>query len=253
MLILLPPSETKRDGGADGRVLVPARLSFPELAAARRSVAAELRALARNLKTMATALKLSTGQHHELLRNRVFGTAPTMPAMDRYTGVLYDAFAAETLPAEAREFAADHLVIHSALFGLLGAGDLIPPYRLSHDSRLPTRPLKKHWRAPIATVLEGYEGLILDLRSESYVALGPAPLRAGSWFLRVVAEGSDGKKRALNHFNKKGKGEFARAIVVAGVDHPDAESLLRWAADAGFTLGYGAAGELELVVANTLG
>lgn len=252
MLILLPPSETKREGGALGSVLVPAQLSFPELAAARRSVAAELRSLARNLKTMAAALKLGASQHQELLRNRALGAAPTLPAMDRYTGVLYDGLAAATLPGEARAFAAEHLVIHSALFGLLGAADLIPSYRLSHDSRLPVKPLKLHWREPIARVLDGYDGLILDLRSEAYAALGPAPIRAGSWFLRVVAEGSDGKKRALNHFNKKGKGEFARAIVLAGIDHPDADSLLSWASAAGFSLSYGAAGELELVVANAL-
>src|SRR5690554_4850565 len=187
MLILLPPSETKRDGGAEGSALEPSTLSFPELAAPRRAVSTELRALSRNLTTMATALKLGAGQTHELQRNRTVRTSPTMSAMDRYTGVLYDALDAQSLSPEAREFAARTVAVHSALFGLVGAGDLIPAYRLSHDSRLPTLSLKTTWREPISAVLASRSGLILDLRSEAYTALGPAPHRSGSYFLRVVA------------------------------------------------------------------
>ena len=60
-----------------------------------------------------------------------------MPAIDRYTGVLFDALDAPSLDADAREFARETVVVHSALFGLVGALDEIPAYRLSHDSRLP--------------------------------------------------------------------------------------------------------------------
>lgn len=252
MLILLPPSETKRDGGAAGSRLDLACLSFPELSAARRSAGTELRKLSSNLATMAAALKLGAGQQHELLRNRAVRTSPTMPAVDRYTGVLFDALDSQTLPPTAREFAADHLAIHSALFGLVSAGDPIPAYRLSHDSRLPNLGLKKLWREPISRTLAGYEGLILDLRSEAYVALGPAPHREDSFFLRVVAKGSDGAIRALNHFNKKGKGEFVRSLLLAGIDHLSPDSLLDWAAGAGHALRFGSSGELQLEVVNSL-
>jgi cytoplasmic iron level regulating protein YaaA (DUF328/UPF0246 family) len=252
MLILLPPSETKRDGGAEGSTLELSALSYPELSATRRAVGSELRKLSGNLTTMAAALKLGAGQRHELLRNRAVRSSPTMPAIDRYTGVLYDALDAESLTATAREFAFRHVVVHSALFGLVSAGDSIPAYRLSHDSRLPGVSLKKAWREPIARELADYDGLILDLRSEAYVTLGSAPAGGNSFFLRVVAEGEDGKKRALNHFNKKGKGEFVRALVQSGVDHPNVDSLLHWAADSGVALDFGTDGELELTVANSL-
>jgi uncharacterized protein len=252
MLILLPPSETKRDGGAEGTALALPGLSFPELAAARRAVSVELRKLSSNLTTMAAALKLGAGQQHELIRNRTVRTSPTMPAIDRYTGVLYDALDAASLSAAARSFATEHVAIHSALFGLVASDDQIPAYRLSHDSRLPTLALKKVWREPISDVLAAYDGLILDLRSEAYVGLGPAPRRQGSYFLRLVAEGSDGAKRALNHFNKKGKGEFVRSLLEAGIDHPDAASLIDWATGAGHVLEFGEPGELQLEVVNSL-
>ena len=63
-----------------------------------------------------------------------------------------------------------------------------------------------------------------------------------------MSEGADGRKRALNHFNKSGKGAFVRQLVLAGVDHPDVASLLAWAAAPGIRLEPGAAGELDLVV-----
>lgn len=246
MHILLPPSETKRDGGAEGSSLSLDALGFGALNPVRRRMLAALRTLSRNRAAAAEALGLGATQLFEVERNRTVRHSPVMSAMDRYTGVLYEALDTDTLTARARAFAADHIVIHSALFGLLGAADPIPAYRLSQDSRLPGLPLGRTWREPVSQALESLGGLILDLRSESYVALGHAP--QGARFLRVVTEGPDGTRRALNHANKKGKGEFVRALLESGIDHPDAESLVRWAHSAGIRLEGGATGELQLVV-----
>ncbi len=245
MLLLLPPSETKREGGADAATLDLSRLSFPVLAPQRRAVLAATRRLARNLTTMADVLRLGPSQHFELIRNRTLGSSPTMPAIERYTGVLYDALDVLTLSASERAFLDEHVAIHSALFGVLGAADPIPAYRLSYDTRLPELSLKKTWREPIGRLLARRDDLVIDLRSEGYAQLGPAP---GAHYLRVMAEASDGRRRALNHFNKRGKGEFVRAIVRSGIDHPSVESLLVWAAANGIALSVAASGELELVV-----
>lgn len=247
MLILLPPSETKRDGG-DGPPLDLGALLFPELTKARRQALSALKALSRNLAAATGMLRLGPSIATEAARNRVVATSPTMPAIDRYDGVLFDELEAASLPSSARRFAARHLAISSALFGLTGALDPIPAYRLSHDSRLPGTTLGKIWRPPLTATLAAREGLVLDLRSEGYAALGPAPARPDSVYLRVVSEGDDGRKRALNHFNKKGKGAFARRLLLAEVDHPDVASLLAWAAAEGIRLEAGAPGELDLVV-----
>lgn len=247
MLILLPPSETKRSGG-DGPPLDLAALSFPELTASRRRAIAALRALSRNLGAAAGMLRLGPSSTVEAARNRVVTTSPTMPALDRYDGVLFDELDAASLPLTARRFAGDHLAIGSALFGLTGALDPIPVYRLSHDSRLPGTTLGKIWRQPLVATLAARRGLVLDLRSEGYASLGPAPVREDSVYVRVVSEGADSRKRALNHFNKKGKGAFTRRLLLAGIDHPDVASLLAWAASDGVRLEPGAPGELDLVV-----
>jgi uncharacterized protein len=247
VLILLPPSESKRDGGSPDSTLRLGGLGYPTLSKARRQALKSLSALAKDFTEMGRVLKLGPHQHDELVRNRRVTRSPVIGALDRYTGVLYDSLDATTLSPEARQFAAQHLVIHSALFGLLRADDQIPAYRLSSNSRLPGLSLRALWSAPIAAALAAQPGLILDARSESYARLGPVPPGRGL-FLRVVSEDDQGRRRALNHFNKHGKGAFVRALLTAGIDHADSDSLLSWAAGAGIPLSLRTAGELEMVV-----
>jgi cytoplasmic iron level regulating protein YaaA (DUF328/UPF0246 family) len=253
MLVLLPPSETKRDGGESSSALALETLRFPELRRERAAVVAAVSKLSRNLGEASAALGLSPAQRFEIDRNRALRTAPVMPAIDRYTGVLYDGVEAQSLGAGERQWILDHVLVNSALFGLVGAGDAIPAYRLSHNTRLPALAgtglgLKQHWRAPLGAVLAAADGLLLDLRSESYAALGPLPRRDDAVYLRVVSQGPNGQKKALTHFNKKGKGEFLRSLAASGVDHDSVDSLLDWAAGAGVELRRGAPGELELTV-----
>jgi cytoplasmic iron level regulating protein YaaA (DUF328/UPF0246 family) len=235
VLILLPPSETKRAGGT-GRSLSLEDLRFPELTEVRRQLANDVVELAADREATITALKLGPKQHAEVEVNRELWQAPTMPALDRYTGVLFDALDAGSLNADARSFAARHVVVHAALFGPVGALDPIPAYRLSHDSRVPGRPMKKHWKSAVAETLEQHDGLLIDMRSEAYVALGPAPATPNSFYLRVLTEGANGTRRALNHFNKKAKGEFTRAILQAGINFATVDELGAWAPTAGFRL-----------------
>jgi cytoplasmic iron level regulating protein YaaA (DUF328/UPF0246 family) len=247
MLILLPPSETKRDGGAAGTRLRVDALRFRRLDVARRTVLGALTELAADEDASRTALKLGPTQSGEVARNRVVRRSPLMPAIDRYDGVLYDALDAASLSESARAFASGHVLIASALFGLTGALDPIPAYRLSADSRLPGISLRGLWSGPVSTVLARVSGLVLDLRSEGYAALGPAPVGADSVFLRVTTD-AGGLRRALNHEGKSGKGAFVRRLLEAGVDHPDAASLRAWADSSGIRLEHGEPGELVLVV-----
>jgi cytoplasmic iron level regulating protein YaaA (DUF328/UPF0246 family) len=248
MLILLPPSETKRAGGVEGSRLDLAALSFPSLTASRKVAVEAARRLARDPAASMTALKLGATQGSEVARNKAILTSPVLPAIDRYDGVLYEPLDAASLTLDERAFAGRHLAIASAAFGLTGALDPIPAYRLSHDSRLPAIALGRLWREPVAALLAQTEGLLLDLRSEAYAALGPLPSRSDSVLIRVVSVDGSGRRRALNHFNKAGKGRFTRELLRTGRVLADVEALLAWASGAGFMLEPGAPGELDLVV-----
>ncbi len=245
MLVVLPPSETKRDGGADA-VLDLSALGFPDLTPQRVTALRALSRLSRNRRASLAALHLGPTQNFEIDRNRIISNSPVLPAIERYTGVLFDALDVRSLSDEARGWGARNIVVHSALFGLLRADDPIPAYRLSHDTRLPGVSLRQLWSSPITHALGARSELMLDARSDSYRHLGPAP--SGSWYLRIVSADLAGRRTPLNHTNKKSKGEFARALMMAGLDHATVDSLLEWANACGFSLSRGAPGELELDV-----
>jgi cytoplasmic iron level regulating protein YaaA (DUF328/UPF0246 family) len=253
VLILLPPSETKRDGGDFGPVEI-AELSWPGQLRARREVTKAVAALGRKRDECARILKLSAKQLDEVDRNRSLLKSPTMPAIDRYTGVLFDALDALSLPKPARNFLRDHVAIGSAAFGLVRAMDLIPAYRLSFDSRLPglkAGSLKHAWAAAGAAALAAEPGFILDARSEGYSSLAPVPATANSTYLRVVTHGEGGEVRALNHFNKKGKGEFVRALALdaaSAAPIASVDDLIAWGNSHGWKLVTGSPGETNLFV-----
>lgn len=212
-MILLPPSETKRPGGGGLSLEAVWKLSFPQLDETRKRLGRALRELASDPVATATALKLGPKQQDEVSINAGLFDSPTMPAIERFTGVLYDAVDIDTIDKRGREFLNARVLIQSALFGLVRATDHIPAYRLSFDSRLPGFPaLKTVWATQSHSILNDHAGLILDLRSEGYAALTPLPVRNNAFFIRAVGRTPDGTLRQLNHFNKKGKGVFVRAI-----------------------------------------
>lgn len=246
MKILLPPSETKRQGGT-GRPLRLDSLAFPALRAQRAEVVDALVALSADTAEARRVLKLSERQADEIEHNRMLRTAPTMAAVDRYTGVLYDALDAASLDRSARRWLGEHVMIHSAPFGLVGALDEIPAYRLAAGTSLPgIRSLRLLWAESTSAALAD-SGFVLDLRSEAYVALGPVAGMVPSAYVRVVTETG----RALNHFNKKAKGALVRALATTRPRARTARALISWADEQGIRLRDAQdAGALELVVAD---
>lgn len=246
MRVLLPPSETKCDGGDAGPVNL-ATLSFAELTTTRALLIETVVALAGDEPACLSALKLGPKLVFEVERNRSLLTGPTLPAIDRYTGVLFDALSASTLSVGARSEVLASVFIQSALWGPIAAGDAIPAYRLSHNSTLPAlkRSLTATWVDACRDLSGVWQGFVLDARSEGYADLMPIPATANGYFLRVATRDSAGATRALNHFNKKAKGEFVRALAesqslsqISSVDE-----LCEWGHIHGWLLEAGAVGK----------
>ena len=98
MLILLPPSETKAHGG-NGAPLNWDELSFPALNPVRQDIAVDLAQL--DVDKALEVLGISEKLRPEAESNTELFDSPTMPAIERFTGVLYDALDAATLPPAA--------------------------------------------------------------------------------------------------------------------------------------------------------
>ena len=133
MLVLLPPSEGKAEGGR-GRPLDLESLSLPGLTEARAGVLDELVELCSgapdDTEKARTVLGLSEGLRGEVAKNAALRTAPARPSGEIYTGVLYDALGLATLETAAKRRAGRSLLVFSALWGAVGVRDHIPSYLL---------------------------------------------------------------------------------------------------------------------------
>lgn len=226
-------------------------VSFPALDPIRREIMADLAAL--NVDEMMAALKLPATKRAEAEENTALAEAPVMPAVYRYTGVLYDALSAPSLPDPAIQ----RIAIGSALFGVVMGTDTIPRYRLSGGSKLPVRQasaagqmatvptMKKRWGSAITEVLT-QQGFVVDMRSGAYQQLGPVP---DAVTVRVESVQADGSRKVVSHFNKHYKGELARVLATAPDTDSvaDIEGVASIAEAAGMTVEIGGS-ELTLVV-----
>ena len=223
MLVLLPPSETTAPGG-DGAPLDLAALTAPQLNPVRIEIAEALHKLADDVPAARAALGLSPKQDEEIARNAALWTSPTLPAVQRYTGVLYDALDVGSMTRAQRARADRRLAVGSALFGLVRAADPIPAYRLSAGSALPGLPtLRALWRPVLVPVLAAIDELVVDLRSGSYAALAPVP---GAITLEVLSERPYGSRSVVSHFNKAHKGRVSRLLATTTAE-PDGVVRLR--------------------------
>lgn len=230
MLVILPPSETKSDGGS-GAPLDLDSLWLPSLTATRRRIADALVELAADLDASAAALGLGKTQLAEVDRNADLWLSPTRPAIERYTGVLYDALDHASMTRATKTKAADRLAIGSALFGVVRATDHIPAYRLSGGSKLPGfGTLSAAWKPTLSPALDSVDGLVVDLRSGVYQQLGPAD---GAITATVMTEGADGSRKVVSHFNKHYKGLVARDLVKTRRQVRDINTLAAVLSDAG--------------------
>ncbi|MEO7126691.1 MAG: peroxide stress protein YaaA [Nakamurella sp.] len=212
MLVVLPPSETKATGG-DGPALRLADLLWPELRHTREILLDYVGKLAADLPASRAALKVTAAKDAEIRHNAVLRSAPTMPALNRYTGVLFDALDAAGMSRGERGRAHGRIIVISALFGAVRASDPIPEYRLSAGSRLPgLGTIAALWKPVLTGALAALDGPILDLRSGAYAAFGVLP---GAISARVVTEQPDGTRIVVSHFNKATKGRLARAVATA--------------------------------------
>jgi hypothetical protein len=245
VLILLPPSETKAPGGDGGPVDLDG-LWLPELARARRELLDSLAALGSDVAASAAALGISEAQAQEYAQvNAALWSSPTISALRRYAGVLYDALDAASFTKAGLARAEERLAVGSALFGLVRAGDQIPAYRLSANAKLPGRgTLAAHWKPALEPALAAADlGLVVDLRSGGYAQFGKVP---GAITATVLTERADGSRAVVSHFNKHHKGLLARALTLTRAEPADIRGVAVVASKAGLRVE--TPSETELVI-----
>ena len=148
--------------------------------------------------------------------------APTMAAIDRYTGVLYRELDPASIKGQARRRMQRDVMVASGLWGLVAPTDPIPYYRLK-----------------MAASVDGLGRLSTWWRDELSIALAPHARAAAVWDLlpnehsaalnwtsiprsrRITVRFVDRSERVVSHWNKLLKGSLVRWLVETGARHPE--------------------------------
>ena len=211
LAILLPPSEGKAEGGRTPRWKAGSGTFGSALRRPRAEVVAALLAA----KGGDAKLLGVSGQHLARAQesNRELDGAPTVPACERYTGVVWGHLSPDTLSAKARARAVDSVVVVSGLLGLVGFDDPVPDYRVKMGASLkPMGKLSTWWRDPLSTTLNDWADgrVVIDLLPNEHRA---AWTPSDSMREHVVVSFIEKSGKVAGHDAKAAKGLLARHLL----------------------------------------
>ncbi len=222
--MLLPPSESKESGGRAGHS--PGAFDHC-LGEPRRQV---LTALGDHLRLASVAeASRVLGVRGPLLERALDasarlaeGTAPLLPAWQRYNGVVWSHLDPGTLDETARA----RVLVPSALYGLNASTDLIADYRLTFKVGLaPLGGLTAFWRPALAEAFSTLGGATLvDLLPKEHAAAVPVGDSISATIVRVTFRRAKGEGVA-GHDAKAVKGVLARRVLEDG---PEIVPGFRW-------------------------
>ena len=256
MLIIVPPSESKRPSPQSGEPVDLPNLSFPELNPIRERVIDALIATSARSDAF-RRLGVRPSMAADVAGNTRVRELPAIPARDLYIGPLHDGLDASRLSSPASRRAEASVVIVSSLWGALRLTDRVPRYRLIVYAHLVGMGrLEPIWETVLPGLfarLAGPRGVVLDLRSPVYQAVGmPAGLADRTVSLRIGYASPDGG-RIGDVIAKRIRGEAAHLLLESGADpdHPDALADVlaeRWPVELRPSVGRSGSWEMRLSV-----
>jgi cytoplasmic iron level regulating protein YaaA (DUF328/UPF0246 family) len=191
MLILLPPSEKKKEA-----------TSLEKFDISSLAFAAEL-----------SALRSQTTTEYDSL--------PTSPAIEIYDGVLYQGLGWHSLSAIQKKRANSRVLIISALFGLVKPLDQIFQYKIKIES--------KFWRDAIAVVSAKFvDELVIDCRSSTYKNVWT--INPENTVDVKVFQVKGTERSVITHMSKKYRGELTRHLLKQPSDPTTPADVQRMAA-----------------------
>ena len=234
-LILLPPSEGKASGG-DRSPLDLESMSFGSLNPTRVRMAKSLAQLSQRPRVAKKLMGVKgTVLEKAMASNANLEVAPTMPAIERYTGVMYDSIDYQSLDGDAKEAFDQTVIIMSGLFGIIRPSDLIPDYKLKMGAPLlRRRTCASIWKPLISDSLASANeyGVIWDmLPIEHSYAWDPSTVSYNTRFkVKFLERTADGQMKTVSHLSKALKGALVRHLVCNTSAAGSPESALELAA-----------------------
>ena len=148
--------------------------------------------------------------HIQALKNE---TATNYPALHLFDGLMYRNIKRDDLTQAEQAYLEKHLMITSALYGVIPAFAPIAPHRLDFLMKLKVagKSLKSHWQSAYEESLKGEE-LIFSLLSSEFENVFPKESREKMVTFKFMEE-RDGKLKIHSTISKKARGAFLTALM----------------------------------------
>ncbi len=215
MKILLAPAETKREGGEFSPYCIN-NFYFKEIAQTRDEVVSKYEDFLEksSLEELSSWFGLKNLKECEKY-SQAIKEKPTMKAIQRYTGVAFDAIDYDNLSKEAQHYCENQVILFSNLFGPLKADDKIPDYKFKQGAILPSCDVIKLYKENIKNILDEYLGdEVIDLRAGFYDKFyKPSASTITFKFLK------DGK--VVSHWAKHYRGQIVKELAINNIKNFD--------------------------------
>ena len=210
MKILIPPSEGKSRVKATNEIFSDTNFKF------ERPVNQVVRLLEliddEDLRSVyGTSPEKALGFHRQ---NQDIFNSHCAPAIERYTGVVYEHIEWTTLSEKAKKYMDKYVIIFSGLFGMLTPMTPIPDYKL----KMNVLSLQHHWNPILSEALQDEKPIIDLLPQVHRKAYNPNKKNVTPVDFLII---NKGKKTAAGHFGKAVKGEFIRHMAEKNITSVD--------------------------------
>ena len=213
--IMIPPSEGKAIGGTPGTSWTPQSGVFAEAIGPFRADIAHRLAAVKGGDAKLLGVKGAHLERAQVANSTLLGS-PTLPAWQRYTGVVWDHLDLAAMPTATRNACIKRIFVPSGLLGIVRADEAVPDYRLKMGARLAPFGLMSTWWRDDPTdafAAQVKKTLVIDLLPQEHRA-------AFNWdslttTLRVDLVSKSGAVVG-GHNAKAAKGLLAQHLLFAG-------------------------------------
>ena len=169
-----------------------------------------------SLEELASLYKISierASEEDQRIKALKSGTAKTYPALRLFDGLMYRNIRRTDWTKEEEAYVQEHLLITSALYGVIPALASIAPHRLDFLMKLKVqgKSLKTFWKAFYDKALQG-EDLIISLLSSEFETVFSKEIQNRMVTFKFLEE-KNGLLKVHSTISKKARGAFVTALL----------------------------------------